>query len=207
MPMRSGRACECRLSEQNAHTWCIRLRRTQRIVTVGAPHLVLVGLMGVGKTTVGRRVAAELGWPLVDSDQVIEARTGRPVREIWLTDGEPAFRALEAEALREALRRAEPTVIAAAGGVVLSADNRRALHDADAVVVWLTADPARLVERTQADGHRPLLDDDPEATLREMAITRDSLYREVADVVVEVGKRTVDEIAADAVAALSSVDR
>jgi len=176
-------------------------------VTVGASHLVLIGLMGVGKSTVGRRVAAELGWPHVDSDQVIEARTGRPVREIWLADGEPTFRALEAEALRDALRRAEPTVIAAAGGVVLSADNRRALHDADAVVVWLTADPARLVERTRADAHRPLLDDDPEATLREMAITRDSLYREVADVVVEVGERTVEEIAADAVAALSSVDR
>lgn len=172
-----------------------------------ARHLVLVGLMGVGKTTVGRRAAVELGWPLVDSDQIIEARTGRSVREIWVTDGEPAFRAFEAEALREALQRAEPTVIAAAGGVVLSADNRCALKEADAVVVWLTADPARLVERTRADAHRPLLDDDPEATLREMAITRDSLYREVADVVVEAGERTVGAIATDAVAALSSVDR
>lgn len=173
----------------------------------GARHLVLVGLMGAGKSTVGQHAAAELGWPLVDSDLVIEAQTGRSVREIWLTDGEPAFRALEADALRIALLRDEPTVIAAAGGVVLSPCNRRALNESDAVVVWLDADTATLVGRAGRGAHRPLLDDDPESTLRAMAAARRSLYREVADVVVDVGGRTIEEIAADVVDALGPVDR
>ena len=171
-------------------------------MTGGARHLVLVGLMGAGKSTVGRRAAAALGWPLVDSDRVIEARTGRSVREIWLTDGEPAFRALEEDALRSALLAKAPTVIAAAGGVVLSPGNRRALQEADAVVVWLDADPVTLVGRARRGAHRPLLDKDPESTLRTMAAARRSLYREVADIVVDVGERTAEEIAVDVVDAL-----
>lgn len=161
--------------------------------------------MGAGKSTVGRRVAAEFGWPLVDSDDVIEARTGRSVREIWLTDGEPTFRALEADALGEALRREEPAVIAAAGGVVLSAENRRALNDADAVVVWLTADPGTLVERARSGAHRPLLDDDPAEAIQAMAAARESLYREVADRVIDVGERSIDEIAAVVIEAMEAV--
>jgi shikimate kinase len=95
-------------------------------------HLVLVGMMGVGKSTVGRMVAAELDRPLFDSDEMIEERTGRTVREIWATDGEPAFRTLETDTLLEALAEPEPSVIAAAGGVVLSERNREALQTADA---------------------------------------------------------------------------
>jgi phospholipid transport system substrate-binding protein len=92
-------------------------------------HLVLVGMMGAGKTTVGRILGERLGRRVVDSDQVIESRTGRTVREIFATDGEAAFRALETEALIEALTEQEPLVIAAAGGVVLSEQNRAALRD------------------------------------------------------------------------------
>ncbi len=78
-------------------------------------HLVLVGMMGVGKSTVGRLVSAELERPLFDSDEMIEARTGRTVREIWSTDGEASFRALETDTFLEALDAPEPSVIAAAG--------------------------------------------------------------------------------------------
>jgi shikimate kinase len=158
-------------------------------------HLVLVGMMGVGKSTVGRIVAAELDRPLRDSDEMIEDRTGRTVREIWSTDGEPAFRALETEMLVEALREPEPSVIAAAGGVVLSERNRAALKDADAQVVWLLADVEVLLDRVRNGMHRPLLDDDPEGTLRRMYDDRAPLYQDVADAIVSVDNRTPADVA------------
>lgn len=158
-------------------------------------HLVLVGMMGVGKSTVGRMVAAELDRPLRDSDEMIEARTGRTVREIWSTDGEPAFRALETEMLVEALGESEPSVIAAAGGVVLSERNRTALKDADAQVVWLLADVDVLLDRVRNGMHRPLLDDDPEGTLRRMFEDRAPLYQDVADAIVSVDHRTPADVA------------
>lgn len=158
-------------------------------------HVVLVGLMGTGKTTVGRALAERLGRPLFDSDAVIEARTGRTVRQIFLDEGEPAFRALETEVLLEALATETPSVIAAAGGVVLSEQNRAAIRGARAKVVWLRATPEQLVERVRAGGHRPALDDDPAGTLRRMHDSREPLYREVADMVVSVDGRSVHDVA------------
>jgi shikimate kinase len=158
-------------------------------------HLVLVGMMGVGKSTVGRIVAAELDRPLFDSDEMIEERTGRTVREIWVTDGEPAFRTLETDTLLEALAEPEPSVIAAAGGVVLTERNREALQTSDAHVVWLMADVDVLVDRVRNGGHRPLLDDDPEATLRRLHAVRAPLYKEVADAIVSVDHRSPTEVA------------
>lgn len=158
-------------------------------------HVVLVGLMGVGKSTVGRILAERLDRRLVDSDTVIEERTGRTVREIFSTDGEPAFRALERDVLLEALAAEEPLVIAAAGGVVLDADNRRALLDADARVIWLVVSHQTLLAReTENGGHRPLLDDDPAGTLARMEREREPLYREVADALVSVDHRSVGEV-------------
>lgn len=158
-------------------------------------HLVLIGMMGVGKSTVGRMVAAELDRPLYDSDEMIEERTGRTVREIWSTDGETAFRALETDTLLEALAEPEQSVIAAAGGVVLSDRNRAALQGADAHVVWLVADVEVLVDRVRSGVHRPLLDDDPEGTLRRMFIDRAPLYQEVADAIVSVDHRSPHDVA------------
>jgi shikimate kinase len=160
---------------------------------------VLVGLMGSGKSTVGRLVAARLGRPFRDSDEMIEVTAGRTVRDIWLADGEPAFRMLETAALRGALDDTEPSVIAAAGGVVLAEANRRALRAADATVIWLTADPATLVGRASRGNHRPLLDDDPAGTIEAMAEERDELYREVADATVDTAGRTPAEVAAEVI--------
>jgi shikimate kinase len=148
-------------------------------------HVVLIGMMGTGKTTIGRLLAERLGRPLVDSDAMIERQTGRTVREIFEADGEPAFRVLETAALVEALAAPTPLVIAAAGGVVLSAENRAVLRGADAVVVWLRAEPAVLAGRVGAADHRPLLDHDPEGSLRRLLEARAPLYAEVADVVVD----------------------
>jgi shikimate kinase len=159
-----------------------------------AQHLVLVGMMGVGKSTVARVLSERLGRPVLDSDAMIEARTGRTVREIFASDGEPAFRALETEVLREALADPTPSIIAAAGGVVLSDDNRALLKASGARVVWLCAQPSTLVDRVKSGGHRPLLDDDPAGTLQRMFTAREPLYRDVADAIVLVDQRSIGDV-------------
>ena len=161
----------------------------------GAKHLVLVGMMGAGKSSVGRVLARKLDRPLLDSDELIEQRTGRTVREIWMTDGEAEFRELETKTLVDALNDDEPSVVAAAGGVVLSAANRIALAESDAHVVWLLANVDVLIDRVKNGAHRPLLDDDPEAMLRAMHRDRDELYRDVADAFVSVDNRSVHDVA------------
>jgi len=176
-------------------------------MTDPARHLVLVGMMGAGKTTVGRAVAARLGSRFVDSDELIEARTGRTVRQIFEADGEPAFRLLETAALVEALADPEPLVIAAAGGVVLQAENRAALERSTALVVWLQADPSVLAGRVGLDDHRPLLGDDPEAALRRLLPERRRWYEEVADTTVETDHVPPDEVIAHVLDVLGETDR
>jgi len=151
--------------------------------------------MGSGKTTVGKLLAARLGRPLVDTDEAIESSTGRTVREIWLAEGEAAYRVLETAVVAEALSSPEPSVVSAAGGVVLSAANRDLLAAPDSTVVWLQADPATLAHRASSGGHRPLLDDDPLGTLQRMAVDRADLYAEVADVKIDVADRRPAAIA------------
>ena len=158
-------------------------------------HIVLVGMMGAGKSSVGRMLSRKLGRVLLDSDEMIEERTGRTVREIWEADGEPAFRELESDVLREAIASDTPSIIAAAGGVVLSADNRAVLKGAGAHVVWLLADVDLLLNRVKAGMHRPLLDEDPEGTLRTMYEERSELYQEVADAIVSVDNRSINDVA------------
>ncbi len=167
-----------------------------------ARHVVLVGLMATGKSTVGRLVAASLDRILVDSDDQVEAMTGRTVREIWQADGEESFRRFETAALTEALAHTEPSVIAAAGGVVLAAENRVLLAAAHVEVVWLRARATTLVARVAAasDGHRPLLDDDPAGMLERMEADRRALYDEVADHIIDVDSLSPSAVAAEIIA-------
>lgn len=155
-------------------------------MTVG--HVVLVGLMGAGKTTVGRRVAKALDRPFVDCDEAFVTSTGRTIAEVFATDGEPRFRALEAELVAELLAVPEPTVVATGGGAVLDPRTRAALRAADGpLVVWLRADAAFLAARAKDRAHRPLLaGTDAREVLARLAVERDPLYAEVADEVLDV---------------------
>jgi len=151
-------------------------------------HVVLIGMMGVGKTTVGKRVAALLERPFVDADAELVQRSGRTVADWFATSGEPAFRQVESELLADLLNRPEPSVLAAGGGVVIETVNRKRLCQPDVFVVWLRADPAFLAKRVARKAHRPLIADDPVSTLSRLADVREPWYEEVADAVVDVAR-------------------
>jgi shikimate kinase len=162
--------------------------------------IILVGMMGVGKTTVGSRLAERLGWAYFDSDAQVMATTGRSVPELFAEEGEAAFRAAESRVLTIALTGDEPVVVSAAGGVILSEANRRLLAGSG-IVVWMRADPAVLARRVGTGVGRPLLDADPPAVLSELDRKRRALYASVAAVTVDVDeltpKQVVDRVLAD----------
>jgi shikimate kinase len=170
-----------------------------------AERLLLIGMMASGKTTVGRIVAERLGWGYLDSDEQVEERTGRTVRQIFETDGEPAFRREERLALEAAVADDQPRVISVAGGAVLDQANRKLLRAAG-TVAWLRADPATLADRVElaGQGHRPLLADDPRGNLERLDAERRPIYEELADLVVDVEGRTPDELAEHLVQELSA---
>ncbi|MGA3362341.1 MAG: shikimate kinase [Solirubrobacteraceae bacterium] len=151
-----------------------------------ARHIVLIGLMGVGKTTIGRLLAARLGWPLADSDGEIEAREGATVRELQERRGADALHSLEAQVLLEALARAEPSVIAAAASTVEDERCARALSAGGVSTVWLQAKLATLVARYDSDPHRPRYRQGTAAALREQLAAREQRFAAVATVRIDV---------------------
>jgi shikimate kinase len=153
-------------------------------------NLYLVGLMGAGKTTVGRHLAKHYGCTFHDSDHEIEARTGVKIPVIFEIEGEAGFRRRE-EAMIAELTGLPGIVLATGGGAVLSAANRENLRR-NGVVIYLRGSPEHLYERTRNDRNRPLLQtEDPLARLRELYRQRDPLYREIADIVVDTGRQSV----------------
>ena len=165
--------------------------------------VVLVGMMGSGKTTVGRSVASRLGVDFVDTDDLVEARAGKSVRDIFASDGEAAFRTLESQVLAESLKSPVDVVVAAAGGTVLSESNRAALREHADVVVWLDADVSALGERASRGAHRPLLDGDVEDRLMALDGERRVLYQSVADVRLDTTGKGIAEVVQEVVAALA----
>ena len=142
----------------------------------GNANLILVGFMGTGKSSVGRRVAARLGREFFDFDTALEARFGRPVARIFAEEGEAVFRAAEADLCRS-LPLDAGLVVATGGGVVVPPANREALH-ARGIVVCLIGDPATLTARLLAEGHakRPMLGDEPEAAVTRLLAARAAAY-------------------------------
>ena len=147
-------------------------------------NIYLVGLMGAGKTTVGRQLARRLGRHFYDSDHEIVERTGVHIPTIFEIEGEDGFRRREAQTIAE-LSGSDNIVLATGGGAVLNPENRRILHDTG-WCVYLNVLPVLLHERTKHDRNRPLLRvADPLAKLEELYAARDPLYREAAHFVVE----------------------
>jgi shikimate kinase len=164
--------------------------------------LVLVGLSGTGKSTVAPLVADALRVSAVDLDRRIEAGEGRPVVEIFADEGEPRFRDLELDALRQVL--GEPPSVVAAGGGVVCTGGARALLREGAVVVWLDADDSELLRRLEGAGERrPLLRDDPATTLRLLRREREAWYEELAVARIAVDGRGPLQVAEEVLAELN----
>lgn len=152
--------------------------------------IFLVGLPGSGKSTVGRQLARRLGLPFFDSDQVIEQNIGSSIRAYFESEGEAAFRVLEAQAIDE-LTRGPRAVVATGGGAVLRPENRQHLRERGQVI-YLRSTPEDLFRRLRNDRHRPLLQvDDPLATLKELHAKRHPHYTQTAHFVVDTGRPSV----------------
>lgn len=155
----------------------------------------LVGLMGAGKTTIGRALAKATGKHFLDSDHEIEARMGVRIPTIFEIEGETGFRARESEVLAELVCMKE-IVLATGGGVVLDPANRECLKH-NGFVIYLRASVNDLYLRTSQDKNRPLLQTaDPKAKLQELYELRDPLYREVADMVVDTSRQSIPQLLA-----------
>jgi shikimate kinase len=153
-------------------------------------NIFLVGLMGAGKTTVGKLLAKRFNKTFIDSDHEIEKRTGVNIPLIFELEGEAGFRAREAAVIEE-LARQRNIVLATGGGAVLSQQNRDNLRR-NGTVIYLRAKVEDLWQRTRHDKNRPLLQTaDPQAKLKELFAQRDPLYREIADIIVDSGAQSV----------------
>jgi shikimate kinase len=153
-------------------------------------NIFLVGLMGAGKTTVGKMLAAEFAKTFQDTDREIEKRTGVKISLIFEIEGEAGFRAREAQVVDQ-LTQLSNVVLATGGGAVLDAGSRKHLAERG-VVVYLRGQPRDLRHRTRYDKSRPLLQHtDPLTRLQSLYEQRDPLYREIADIVVDTGRQSV----------------
>lgn len=156
-------------------------------------NIFLVGLMGAGKTSIGRLLAKRLGKAFFDSDQEIERVTGVKIPVIFEIEGETGFRARE-ERMLAALVQGGNLVLATGGGAVLSARNRKLLGE-NGIVVYLRAAVTDLWNRTRHDRNRPLLRaGEPLAILERLYAERDPLYREVADIIVDTGEQSLGSL-------------
>ena len=174
-----------------------------RSTTLVGNYMVLVGLMGSGKSILGKQLASRLSLELVDLDDSIVAQVGKTIPEIFKDEGEEAFRAWESKVLAEALAQDNEQIIATGGGAVLSAENR-VLMKQGGHVIWLDASPEVLAQRIAGDTNRPLLDDvDPLFKMISLATQRNPLYAEVADLRVDTEKLSDKEAVAKIINFLS----
>jgi len=157
-------------------------------------NIILIGMMGTGKSTVGRLIAEHLNYSLVDLDAEIERMAGKSIPELFAADGEGRFRDFETAALREVLHRS-CQVIATGGGAVLRSENCEAMKRGGWVVA-LTADADTIVERVRGDANRPLLAGNVEERVQSILMERADKYR-FADLMVDTAGLTADEVASE----------
>lgn len=157
--------------------------------------ILLLGLMGTGKTTVGRRLAGHLGCAYLDNDDLVKHAEGAALDELRRRTSGDALHAAESAALHDALMATPPVVAGVAAWAVVPEENRALMRASDAFLVWLRATPEVLVARIGDDTRRPWLRPDPLAVLTRMAAERDPLFAEVADLVVDVGAADADPVA------------
>ncbi|MGZ8562366.1 MAG: shikimate kinase [Candidatus Limnocylindria bacterium] len=167
--------------------------------------VLLLGMMGSGKSSVGRALAGRTGWPFIDNDALVERATGLTARELLRDRGEDAMRQAESEALRAGLAIPAPAIVATAAGTILRPEDRDRIDDGG-FAVWLHAPAPVLAARAAGAAHRPWLDDDPVAWFTRSIEERAPLYRSVADLEIDTGS-TDPEDAADRVVACLSADR
>ena len=163
------------------------------LATRSIQNLALVGFMGTGKSSVGRLVADALHFTFLDTDDVIIARAGKSIADIFAESGEPAFREFERRMVEELTRRTK-TVIATGGGLPANEANLASLKS-HSLVVCLWASPEKIWERVRSQSHRPLLNEtDPQAKIRSLLAAREPFYRQ-ADVLVNTEMRSLREVA------------
>jgi shikimate kinase len=174
--------------------------RMHAVVPRRGHHLVLVGMMGSGKSAVGREVARRLDRPFLDNDGLLEMQTGHTAEALLERDGESGLHRLEAAVLIGALNDETPAVVTAAAGVVLDEDCCARL-DAAGFVIWLRARSATLADRIEHSGeeHRPFVADQPGAVLERLAPQREPRYAAIADAIVDTDDLSVGTIATDVV--------
>ena len=166
-------------------------------------NIFLVGLMGSGKTTIGRSLAKKLNLRFVDADQEIESRTGASIPLIFEIEGEASFRQREADVIRD-LTAQQGIVLATGGGAVLNANSRRLLRERG-TVIYLRATVASIIQRTSHDKNRPLLQTaDPKAKIEELSRERAPLYQEVAHIIIETGRPNVHSVVQNILSQLQS---
>jgi len=169
-----------------------------------SPRVMLIGMMGSGKSSVGRALAERTGWPFLDNDALVERATGRTARQLLAEDGEAALRQAESAALHAGLSVEPPAIIGVAGGVLLKPADRRRVAGGG-FVVWLRAPAEVLAARAVGAEHRPWLDGDAAAWFRRTLAERGPMYAAVSDLEVDTAASTPSEAAEAIVAALASL--
>ena len=169
-------------------------------------NIFLVGLMGAGKTTVGRALAKRLNKQFIDSDHEIEARTGASIPLIFEIEGEASFRQRESEVIRDLTAQSD-IVLATGGGVVIKPENREYLKTRG-TVIYLRASVNSILQRTSHDKNRPLLQTaNPRQKIEQLAREREPYYLEVADFVIETGRPNVQSLVQMIVSQLEMLDK
>ncbi len=150
------------------------------------PRVLLIGMMGVGKSTVGTALSARTGWPYYDNDDLVVRATGKSAPDVLDDSGLGELRAVESLALVQALTIDSPLIAGIAGGVIDESADRERLRESDAVIVWLRAKIETLIARVGDGAGRPWLQPDPDAAMRKMYAGRAARYAAVASLVVDI---------------------